>query len=433
MLSALAVEDRVSVKSGHGVGKSCSAATAALWFKNTYSPSIVLTTAPTERQVKEILWREIRHRHSTATVELPGKPMMLKMELGPIDFMLGFSTNNVQQIQGFHSPNILIIIDEANGYPAELYDAIEGLLSGGERKILFQIGNPIEPVGPFFGSFSDGRTWTHTISCLNHPNVITGKNMIPGAVTKEWVDRIRALWGEDSAFWQSRVLGQFPRIAIDIVVQLSWVEKAEQEAMRHTRYDGSLKNHLGVDVAEYGGDDNIFFVGNDVACEEILAKRNIEPDECEGVARRLMVKYNIPPGDVTIDSIGVGYAVAKNFRKKGDMVRMFKGSKRAVDDKTYANAITEAWFNLRHLFNPESDRYRGYSFSGARQDRLKSDLCTRKYKTDETGRLKLEPKEAYRKRMNRSPDYGDGAALCYSYRSRSGAYGLVTLPNVIGD
>src|SRR5690349_8689124 len=64
----LAVRDcpRVTVRSAHGVGKTWVAACAALWFLYTRSPVTVLTTAPTHRQVKEILWREIRRLHATA-------------------------------------------------------------------------------------------------------------------------------------------------------------------------------------------------------------------------------------------------------------------------------------------------------------------------------------------------------------------------------
>jgi len=57
---------KVVVKSGNGPGKSFVAAIAALTFLNTKTPSIVATTAPTERQVEDILWREIRDLHMRA-------------------------------------------------------------------------------------------------------------------------------------------------------------------------------------------------------------------------------------------------------------------------------------------------------------------------------------------------------------------------------
>src|SRR5688572_17954582 len=62
ILEALRDHSRVTVCSAHGVGKTWVAAAATLWFLYTREPAIVLTTAPTHRQVKEILWREIRRQ-----------------------------------------------------------------------------------------------------------------------------------------------------------------------------------------------------------------------------------------------------------------------------------------------------------------------------------------------------------------------------------
>jgi superfamily II DNA or RNA helicase len=56
-----AVDDHryVAVASCHGAGKSHIAARIALAFLHTRPRSIVLTTAPTARQVQHVLWREI--------------------------------------------------------------------------------------------------------------------------------------------------------------------------------------------------------------------------------------------------------------------------------------------------------------------------------------------------------------------------------------
>ena len=70
------------------------AASIALWFLYSFSPSVVLTSAPTERQVKQLLWREIRARHRMAKVKLAGRPLTMQLELGPLWYALGFSTND---------------------------------------------------------------------------------------------------------------------------------------------------------------------------------------------------------------------------------------------------------------------------------------------------------------------------------------------------
>ena len=60
IVRAVRDEPRVAVRAGHNVGKSFVAACLALWFLYSFRPSKVVTTAPTWRQVREILWREIR-------------------------------------------------------------------------------------------------------------------------------------------------------------------------------------------------------------------------------------------------------------------------------------------------------------------------------------------------------------------------------------
>lgn len=428
VLKALGVEKRVSVRSGNGVGKSCAAAIVALSFLYSHDPSIVITTAPTERQVKEVLWREIRHRKAGALQDLRGKPLTMKLDLGPIHYAIGFSTNEMQQIQGFHNPNILIIVDEANRFPDELFQALDGILSGGENAVLFQIGNPIIPIGRFHDSFRDGTTWTHGISCLDHPNVVSGENIIPGAVTKEWVEMQRGLWGEDSAFWQSRVLGQFPRIATDIVINLIWAENAELVPMKK---DKKPRFYLGGDIGEYGTDEYVWYVGTETYKEEIVVAHNPEPIESVGITKQLMEKYNIAPCDATIDGIGAGAVVCSKLHEDGVKVNRFVASEKALDYKQFEDKVTEAWWNIRTLLNTKSEYYNNYSFGG-RVDRLKSDLCTRKYRTSSHGRLQLEPKKEYRKRMKRSPDYADAMMLCYSFMSKRKVYAYITLPNVTG-
>src|SRR3954465_5002366 len=58
-------------RSGHGVGKTFVAACAALWWVYSFRPSLVLTTAPTARQVESLLWGEIRRLKGRARRPLP--------------------------------------------------------------------------------------------------------------------------------------------------------------------------------------------------------------------------------------------------------------------------------------------------------------------------------------------------------------------------
>src|SRR4051812_38158527 len=64
---------RTAVKAAHSVGKTMLAACATVGWLAAHEAAIVLTTAPTHRQVEDILWREIRTRYRDAAVPLSDK------------------------------------------------------------------------------------------------------------------------------------------------------------------------------------------------------------------------------------------------------------------------------------------------------------------------------------------------------------------------
>jgi len=151
VLEALRDGPRVTVRACHGVGKTFVAASAALWFLYTRKPSVVLTTAPTGRQVRQVLWRQLRALHRRARYSLGGELHLTRLELGDEWFGLGLATDEPDRFQGFHSESILLIVDEAAGVREEIFDAVEGVLTTEGAKTLL-IGNPTSQSGYFYRS-----------------------------------------------------------------------------------------------------------------------------------------------------------------------------------------------------------------------------------------------------------------------------------------
>ena len=83
VLNALRDHRRVAVKAGNGVGKGFTAAVAVLWFLCSHQPATVLTTAPTARQVRHILWQEIRRLYRASAYPLGGKLLVTRLEAAP--------------------------------------------------------------------------------------------------------------------------------------------------------------------------------------------------------------------------------------------------------------------------------------------------------------------------------------------------------------
>jgi len=145
----LAVRDNKStaVASCHGAGKTFLAAVICLWWFCTREPAVVVTTAPTGRQVKNQLWRYIRALHRTSRVKLPGRRLTVSLETSNENwYAMGFAAKNPDGAQGTHGPWVLAIYDEASGVPDEIPESIEGALGDPNARQL-AIGNPTGEVG----------------------------------------------------------------------------------------------------------------------------------------------------------------------------------------------------------------------------------------------------------------------------------------------
>ncbi len=162
VLRALRDHDLVAVRSCNGSGKTFTAALATLWWLCAHDEAMVITTAPTERQVKDLLWREIRHLHGKNPEAIGGKLTSTRLELSEKRFAYGFSTDTAGRFQGFHSGNILVIVDEAAEMREFIFDAIFGCLTSENAKMLM-IGNPSSLAGTFYDAFHKNRSRWKTI------------------------------------------------------------------------------------------------------------------------------------------------------------------------------------------------------------------------------------------------------------------------------
>ena len=162
VLRGLRDHDLVAVRSCNGSGKTFTAALATLWWLHMHDEATVITTAPSERQVKDLLWREIRHLHAKNPEYLGGKLTSTRLELSEKRFAYGFSTDTAGRFQGFHSKNILVIVDEAAEVREFIFDAIFGCLTSENAKMLM-IGNPSRLAGTFYDAFHKNRARWKTI------------------------------------------------------------------------------------------------------------------------------------------------------------------------------------------------------------------------------------------------------------------------------
>jgi hypothetical protein len=426
---AIVKSRRVVVKSGNGVGKTYLAADLALWFLYTHRPAVVVTTAPTDRQVRHVLWREIHQRHNAARKRLPGRPFKTRIELGTDSIAIGLAAESGVTFQGFHGPNLLIIMEEAGGIPDEIWDAAEGVAVGENNKIL-AIGNPLLASGRFYQNFKGASGWKRvTISALQHPNVTGAGKTIPGCVTAAHIEEKLAEWCEeqgigeressigreaipdaqnsepDTLSWRrrryipndlfrARILGEFPTSEDNALIPLRWIEAAVARSLPQEGY-----KRAAVDVARFGSDSTVIGirVGSVLTRMEVI--RGADTNEVVGAIKRIV--YDEHPSSVAVDDIGLGAGVLDRLHDDG-LGGFFavNVAKAAFDSEHYANRRAELYWGLR-------ERFRIGDIQIKDDPELVEELSSIRYHLNAMGKIQIEEKHRMKQRLRRSPDRAD--------------------------
>jgi hypothetical protein len=412
-MEAIRDHKKVTVRSANGVGKDWTAANIALWFLYTHEPAVVITTAPTNRQVEQVLWGEIRRKWAKAnnvpsdwTKPLGGRCLNLKIEIEPKWYAIGFSTDDESQFQGFHDENILIIFSEAQGIKPIIYTAASGCLTSGNAKLLL-IGNPLIPSGDFYNSFRDPSFHKIKISAFDSPNVKGGPgcHKVPGIVTHEWVEEKKLEWGEDHPFYQARVLGEFPMESDDTLISLRWIEAAIDRPIEVP----TPRKALGVDVARYGSCETVLaeFDGYRARFPSIRKDRSIVDtfgDIVAFMAQGQVESFRAKEIPIFVDDIGVGGGLTDLLQREGYRVNPVAANAVAVDAEKYYSKRDEMYWELR-------ERFRMGTISIPRDEKLISQLAGLKYEHTTRGQIRLISKEKLRKEGFQSPDRADALAL----------------------
>lgn len=428
ILSALDEHKRVAVKSGHGVGKSFTAAVVAARWIATHPPdeTLVVTTAPSARQVHAILWEDIRklHRKGKLQGEVQRSDNWL---IG--DTLVGFGRKpqdyDRHAFQGLHRKYVLVVIDEACGIDEWLWIAAMAITTGAHCRIL-AIGNPDDPSSYFAKVCKPDSGWhTIKISVLDSPN-FTGEKGPPAwrdtLTDQSYLDDMRREVGEDSPMWVSKILGEFPEVDEFSVIPLAWVLRAQERWLEWKEAGGMLppgETHIiGADIARFGLDKTCFAhrYGDVVTEVETMPKK-----DTVGTAKLIQGKLKRNELSV-IDTNGVGAGVYDTLRSKGYYSLPFNGGTRtSLRDSSgqieFYNLRAAATWRLREALDPA--RGSTIMLPVDKNGELATDLSAPRWKNIAGGKIVIEDKADVKKRIGRSPDRGDAVTLAF-WANRSG-------------
>ena len=402
---ALRDNRRVAVVGCNGSGKDWMSARIMLWWQMVNYPAITVVIGPTHRQVSDIVWKEARSAYDNARYKLGGQMYRTaRWELDDRHYAVGFATDNDMNIQGFHSPNLLVIVTEAHNVDQDHIDAVKRL---NPSRILLT-GNAFASAGEFFEAFHGGGDLYKTveISAFDTPNVINGADTIPGMVGIEQIDERRREWGEESALYIASVLGQFPDNLEDAIVPRVHLMDAVKRQLEPV---GPAT--LACDVARFGADKTVVYRRQGDVCRLVWRTQGRDTQQVAGHLKA-MAEDDDAVETIIIDDTGVGGGVTDRLREegvRGGQVRIvpFNGGEKARRSDRYVNAIAEAWMELGQAFR---DGNVDLDDNAA----VIAQLSSRRYTVQGDRRIKLESKDDYKKRASGgSPDDADALAMCY--------------------
>lgn len=405
IFDSVAVNRRTLVQSSHGPGKSWTAGALAGWWIDTHPPgeAIVVTTAPTYKQVHGILWEEIRKQHIKG--QLPGKVLMTDQ------WYIGTSLvgegrkpadHDTDGFQGTHRRYVLVILDECCGVPPVLWTGAESITTNEHCRIV-AIGNPDNPASEMFTAAQPGSEWNVIkISTFDTPN-FTGEEVPSGLrellPDKGWAASRLKKWGPDSPLYQSKVLGEFPATSVDTLIPMAWIQRAQLKELP----EGGWPRKLGVDVARFGTDRSVIYERQGGRIR-LISDRNGEATTMTA-GRVVLAWRETQAEDIQVDGVGVGGGVVDILDEDGYPVQDMQAGGAPADPTRFLNARAEWYWQLRTLFERDEVDL------DPEDDELASQLASLKYEFNRRGRIKIESKDDMRKRGMPSPDRADACML----------------------
>lgn len=429
---------RVSKRGPHGLGKTTDMSVASLWFALTRDMCgmdwKVITTASVWRQLSVYLWPEIHKWAGRIRWSVVGREAFKpKYELLDLQLKLAHgaatavASNQPERIEGAHADEILYILDEAKIIPPPTWDAIEGALSNaGPDTAYGAYVLAMSTPGPPAGRFYDIHRRAPGYEDWHVRHVTLEEAIRAGRISREWAEQRRRQWGERSALYQGRVLGEFHASEEDSVIPLSWVEAAVErwhEWNDAGRPGAGTPTWTAVDVAR-GGDETVIArrLGDAITLEVLNVRDTM------AIANRVAQI----PGRAVVDTIGVGAGVYDRLKEMGKRPLAYVGSAASTRrDRSrtlgFFNTRSAAYWNLRELLDPQY----APSLALPPDDLLTSDLTLPHW--EDTGgkpaKIKVENKDDVVERLGRSPDRGDAVVMnLYADAMRTPAPPVPKLP-----
>lgn len=407
-------ERRISVRSGHGVGKTTVLAWVIICHALTRFPQKTICTAPTSAQLFDALAAETKAWFKKLPAVLLDlfevQTEQIRLKAAPEESFIAFRTSKPETpeaMAGVHSEHVLLIADEASGIPQKVFDAGAGSMSG-EHATTILAGNPVRSTGLFYDSHNKPevlKNWRRIhISCVGHPRI-----------AEDFIQSMAEQHGRESNEFRVRVLGEFPLADDDTVIPRELAEAALRRDVQPT----IVRPIWGLDCARYGNDKTALARRRGNTLERPVEERaGWGTMEVVGWVKSEF-DATMPserPSEINIDAIGIGAGVCDRLRELGLPAMSINVSEAPAMVEQYLNLRAELWFKGKDWLASRDCNLAG-------DEELVAELVRPRYKFTSNGKRQVESKEDLKKRGFASPNKADAFLLTLASEAVTAAEG----------
>jgi hypothetical protein len=409
-------ETKLSIRSGHGVGKTCFCAWTGIHYLLFRSDVKVIITSPSFKQMTDGLIPEITKWVNRMPDWMSGSINItsdrMTREPDPKNNFISFRTarkENPEALAGVHAENVLIIVDEASGVDEVIYETGQGALST-KGALAILIGNPTNPSGFFFKTqttLSD-LWWARKVSCMDSSRV-----------DESYIASQLRTYGADSREYAVRVLGEFPESGADSVIPRSFAEGALHRDVNHINMKGIM---WGVDPGR-GGDPTGFVERSANRVTEIKELKYVDLMQVVGWVKKRWdnTPEKLKPESIFVDTIGLGAGVADRLSELGLPVIAVNVSESSSLSSRFVRLRPELWYSLRAWLER-----RDVSIDNEQElsKKLVEEMVSINQILMSNGKVDVESKVDMKKRGMPSPNIADALCMTFAFQGAvmSGSY-----------
>lgn len=409
-------ETKISIRSGHGVGKTCLCSWLGLHYVTFRDDVKVIITSPSFKQMTDGLIPEItkwvQRMPDWMSDQLDITADRVTRSPNNKGNFISFRTarkENPEALAGVHATHVMVIVDEASGVAEVIFETGQGTLSTPNALIIL-IGNPTNPTGFFFRTQTEliDLWWTRKVSCLDSTRV-----------DPAYINAQLRTWGADSREYAVRVLGEFPESGEDSVIPRAFAEAALNREVHHITRKGIM---WGIDPGR-SGDPTGFAERSANRITDLQELKFVDLMRTVGWVKK---RWDNTPSDylpehIFVDTIGLGAGVADRLTELKLPVVPVNVSESSALSGNYKRLRAELWYSLRFwLERKDVSIDKGLLMA----KKFIEEIVSINTIIMSNGQTDVESKNDMKKRKVASPNLGDAVCLTFAYQGAimSGSY-----------